>query len=39
MAASDIMIATNSYASVEASLLGLLTINFVPGLILLERFL
>lgn len=31
MAASDIMIATNSYASVEASLLGLLTINFVPG--------
>ena len=31
MAASDIMIATNSYASVEASLIGLLTINFVPG--------
>ena len=31
MAASDIMIATNSYASVEASLLGLLSINFVPG--------
>ena len=32
MAASDIMIATNSYASVEATLLGLFTINFVPGL-------
>jgi hypothetical protein len=32
MAASDIMIATNSYASVEATLLGVFTINFVPGI-------
>ena len=31
MLISDILISTNSYSSVEASLLGKLTINFVPG--------
>jgi predicted glycosyltransferase len=39
MAASDIMIATNSYASVEATLLGVFTINFIPGIdIIGEKF-
>ena len=31
MLISDIMISSNSYASVEATLLGVTTINFVPG--------
>ena len=31
MLISDILISTNSYSSVEASLLGKFTINFVPG--------
>jgi hypothetical protein len=31
MGSSDFMISTNSYAAVEASLMGVVTINFVPG--------
>ena len=31
MGSSDFMISTNSYAAVEASLMGIVTINFVPG--------
>ena len=39
MLISDILISTNSYSSVEASLLGKLTINFVPGVnIISEEF-
>ena len=31
MGSSDFMISTNSYAAVEASLMGIVTLNFVPG--------
>ena len=37
MAVSDYMISTNSYAAVEATLAGAVTINFVPGVNIISK--